>query len=255
MSNEIITTANMNEVVNVIDKSAKAGNVNARLVFKLNAAINELKPGKPLSKAEKEQIEMLWDNLIIGFANDAAPVGGFLKENMKSITDAASLYNILKGMHDVYMDVNKGAENEANMEASTIEALSSALEVVLKELEVEDVAELTGVSKDIIAAVVNKEEGAMDKFVTTVKPIKKLALISVASTIIDSHLEVEDDEDEDDNSNDDESKYTEEEIVKMLKNLFDADDAKVTVKHISKPVCGLGCYTKKPKSIFDLFNM
>jgi hypothetical protein len=127
MNKEIITTDNMDELVDILTESANNGNMTARLVHAVNQKINDLKVGKSLSKSDKEELMLLWDNLIVAFANDAASVGNTLTEYAKEYKVAYpkdSMYPMLISSSDIAHKVNEAPKNE---ESINLEELREAL--------------------------------------------------------------------------------------------------------------------------------
>ena len=113
MSKEIVTTENMNLIVEKLVESAVSGNMTARMVHAVNDKINDLKVGKKLQKEDKDELMMLWDNLIVAFVNDAASSGYDIKEYdklTKGINDSSSMNAILIGCADIADKVKEDAK-------------------------------------------------------------------------------------------------------------------------------------------------
>lgn len=196
MCNEIFTTENMNEIVTPIYEAMKAGNPVAKLVFDLNDAINALKPGRPISKAERDRIEFMWDNLLVGLANETI---GEDATGLASIINEAALAEeiefgdkdfdlVLYKWYKAYKDMTiKAADKsckESDKEKSKL-AILSALETVVPEMSMSDLSELTGLPEQLIIDTVSRKEGAEEAFIKQIKPVKAMALIAVASNVID----------------------------------------------------------------------
>lgn len=133
MNKEIITTDNMDELVDILTESANNGNMTARLVHAVNQKINDLKVGKSLAKADKEELMLLWDNLIVAFANDAASVGNTLIECAKDYKVSYpkdSMYPMLISSSDLAHKVHEAAKDD---EEINIDELREALKGLTSE--------------------------------------------------------------------------------------------------------------------------
>lgn len=115
MSKEIVTTENMNLIVEKLVERAVSGNMTARMVHAVNDKINDLKVGKKLQEEDKDELMMLWDNLIVAFVNDAAISGKNIKEYSKlskGITDASSMDAVLMDCSCIADEVEEDAKKE-----------------------------------------------------------------------------------------------------------------------------------------------
>ena len=150
MNKDIITTDNMDDLVDILTESANSGNMTARLVHAVNQKINDLKVGKSLSKSDKEELMLLWDNLIVAFANDAASVGNTLIEYAKDYKVAYpkdSMYPMLIGSSDLAHKVraSDNVDDEINIDelrealkGLTSEDIKSCLDAFISELKNDD---------------------------------------------------------------------------------------------------------------------
>lgn len=115
MSKEIVTTADMNLIVEKLVERGVSGNMTARMVHAVNDKINDLKAGRKLQKEDKDELMMLWDSLIVAFVNDAAISGKNIKEYIKlskGITDAASMDAVLMDCSCIADKVEEDAKKE-----------------------------------------------------------------------------------------------------------------------------------------------
>lgn len=262
MCNEIFTTENMNEIVTPIYEAMKAGNPVAKLVFDLNDAINALKPGRPISKAERDRIEFIWDNLLVGHANElvnngegiASVIGDAVDDEEIKVEDKY-FDSVLYKWHKAYNDmITKEADKsckESDKEKSKL-AILSALETVVPEMSMSDLSDLIGLPEQLIIDTVSRKEGAEEDFIKQIKPVKAMALIAVASNVIDIKLKNKDEDkysggckckcnDKDDNDGADI-----EEMVNALKETlerFTDDDITIKVARNGKtPSCISGSF-------------
>jgi hypothetical protein len=246
MSKEIFTTDNMNEIVTPIYDAMKAGNPVAKLAFDLNDAINALKPGRPISKAERDRIEFMWDNLLVGLANEA--VGDDAKGIAAVVDEAAKteeikfedkyFESVLCKWYKSYKDMTtKDEENEEEgySDASKLVILDG-LTNMIKTKGTKDIAESLEISEDLIIEVIRRSEGAEDKFFEELKPANSLICVAESSYASDDD---DDDDEEDENDTACDSKELEQKFIDALKKVFG---------NIDKDKCGAGC-CNKPKSI------
>lgn len=150
MNKDIITTDNMDDLVDILTESANSGNMTARLVHAVNQKINDLKVGKSLSKSDKEELMLLWDNLIVAFANDASSVGNTLIEYAKDYKVAYpkdSMYPMLISSSDLAHKVlaSDNVDDEINIDelrealkGLTSEDIKSCLDAFISELKNDD---------------------------------------------------------------------------------------------------------------------
>ena len=113
MSKEIVTSANMNIIVDKLIKRATDGNMTARMVHAVNDKINDLRVGKKLSAEDKDELMTLWDNLIVAFVNDGAGSGYDIKEYdklTKCLLDPASMNAVLASCADIADKVAEDAK-------------------------------------------------------------------------------------------------------------------------------------------------
>lgn len=247
MSNEMFTTENMNEIVTPIYEAMKAGNPVAKLAFDLNEAINALKPGRPISKTERDRIEFMWDNLLVGLANEVvdsgkgiAAVVGEAANSEGIIFDDNCLEVVILKWFKAYEDMTTKAADksfkESDKEKSKL-AILSALETVVPEMSMSDLSDLIGLPEQLIIDAVSRKEGAEEDFIKQIKPVKAMALLAVASNVIDIKLKKDKDKCSGDckckcNDKDDDA-----DIEKMVDDLkktlekFTDDDITIRVAH------------------------
>lgn len=244
MSKEIFTTDNMNEIVTPIYEAMKAGNPVAKLVFDLNDAINALKPGRPISKAERDRIEFMWDNLLVGMANES--VGEDAKGIAAVVDEAATteeikfedkyFESVLCKWYKAYNDMNIQVEEkeEGYSDASKL-AILDGLTNMLKTKGTKAIAEALEVSEELIIEVIRRSEGAEDKFFDELKHANSHICIAESNYASD-----DDEEDEQDDAKEEgDAENIEQKFMEALKKVFgDIDTTK----------CKSGCCVK-PKPV------
>ena len=244
MSKEIFTTDNMNEIVTPIYESMKAGNPVAKLAFDLNDAINALKPGRPISKAERDRIEFMWDALLVGLANEA--VGEDAKGIAAVVDEAATteeikfedkyFESVLCKWYKAYKDMNTKAEEEKEEGYSDQSKLVilDGLTNMLKTKGTKAIAEALEISEELIIEVIRRSEGAEDKFFDELKPENSLVCVAESNYVNDN-----DEEDDQDKDTEDDAEDIEQKFMEAIKKVFgDIDTTK----------CKAGCCVK-PKHI------
>lgn len=237
MSKEIFTTANINEIVTPIYESMKAGNPVAKLVFDLNDAINALKPGRPISKAERDRIEFMWDNLLVGLANELVNKGEGIASVVGDAVDDGEIKvedkyfdSVLYKWHKAYNDMNakeEKKEEEGYSDAAKLTILDG-LTNMIKTKGTKAIAEALEISEDIIIEVIRRSEGAEDKFFKELKPSKALICTSESSY-------VNDDDDEEDNDTADDAKELEHKLYDALSKILG---------DTNRNKCKIGCCIK-----------
>ena len=258
MIKDIFTTDNMNEIVTPIYESMKAGNPVAKLAFDLNDAINALKPGRPISKAERDRIEFMWDNLLVGLANELVNNGeGIASYVLCKVDDDGEIKvedkyfdSVLYKWHKAYKDMPTKAEEEKEGGYSDQSKLVilDGLTNMLKTKGTKAIAESLEISEDLIIEVIRRSEGAEDKFFDELKPAN--SIICIAESNYDN---------DDDEEDDDQDKATEEGDAEDIEQKF-MDVIKKVFGDIDTTKCKSGCCVKnkpvviKVKKVDDIIK-
>ena len=245
MNKEIFTTADMNEIVTPIHKSMEAGNPVAKLVFDINEAINALKPGRPISKAERDNLELMWDNLLVGMANETMGVAEsvFSDDNNKNSSYHAGCFEaVLCDWYNTLIMKREATKKEAVPEfklgsSEKLHILELINSLATIGMTADDIADLFRTTEEIIIGVIKRDEKAEEALFEGLSAIGALAgmaagenLLSVYSTATDND---EDDEGKDNsccskcNSCNELSDEEFESVVKRVYSILkDADDEK-----------------------------
>lgn len=244
MNKEIFTTANMDVIVNSLMKSAANGNMSAKMVDAVNNSINELKPGKPLSKAEKEALVSLWDNLIVAVANDIVPIGKLASEYKAAYSDA-SMEKFALDMYAEHKELNKKAckagagcshtadDSKYPKIAATLESIADALKV----MDINCVAELLVVTVDDIKKAMEDPNTYGKELADKVSDVRFAALCTLVDTINEFTEEGKDKEcccgdhkctcnDNKDTNTDDDNQDDESILVNALVKILEEEAAK-----------------------------
>ena len=170
MNKEILTTANINEVGGKLMELATNDNVTAQLVFQLNDRLNAIVPGRPVTKAAKSEITEIWDNIIIGLANDLADLGDAIKagKGTVEIADlAVSFSDIRDGINQKDDKAKDGKCPEINEDTDMLMAFINR---AISDVPVEDVAKVIGCAKEDIAKILDDDMETINKVTDNQNP-------------------------------------------------------------------------------------
>lgn len=264
MSKEIFTTADMNEIVTPIHKAMEAGNPVAKLVFDINEAINNLKPGRPISKAERDRIEFMWDSLIVGMANETRGIAEHVVAD-DEIVKAGSFIDILRAWDKAYSKKNNISKEAIDKSASELSAkeklhiIDLINQLVKIGIDVKDVAEIFRTSEEVIIGIIKRDDGAEEGLFKEYTMLKALTGIAASEALIDAYTsEDEGDQDTccgkcDDNYDDSCNELNNKELEDAIKAVYQIlEDAEKEKKEVEKqPKCSTrtvkfpgGYYTK-----------
>lgn len=255
MSKEIFTTANMNEIVTPIHEAMSEGNPVAKLVFDLNDAIRALKPGRPISKQERDNLEFMLDNIIVGIANDSMGIGAHLTgilEDPKKAFKKDSFENVIVKWYEAKQEMlkkiaDKAAKKEMDKYPSASKlVILDGLTNLIKTMSTKDISNTIEVPEELIIAVIRRADGAEEEFFKELKPVNSIALVAASNFADDANEEesCDDDECSDDNISD-----FEKELIDTLRSALEAGKAAKCKcrKHIRPVIC-------KSKEAGDLFE-
>ena len=255
MSKEIFTTANMNEIVTPIHEAMSEGNPVAKLVFDLNDAIRALKPGRPISKQERDNLEFMLDNIIVGLANDSMGIGAHLNgilEDPKKAFKNDSFESVIVKWYEAKQEMLKNiADKAAKKELDKYPSASKlvildGLTNLIKTMSTKDISNSIEVPEELIIAVIRREDGAEDAFFKELKPVNSITLVTASNFANDVN---EDESCDDAEGNDDNMSDFEKELIDTLRNALEASKAAECKyrKHIRPVIC-------KSKEAGDLFE-
>jgi hypothetical protein len=250
MSKEIFTTADMNEIVTPIHKAMEEGNPVAKLVFDINEAINNLKPGRPISKAERDRIEFMWDNLIVGIANETRGIAEHVVAD-DEIVKAGSFIDTIRAWDDAYSKKNNTGKEATDKNITELSAKEKLYiidlinQLVKIGIDVKDVAEIFRTSEEVIIGIIKRDDGAEEGLFKEYTMLKALTGIAASEALIASYSD--DDEgdqnkccgecgsDYDDSCNELNNQELDDAIKAVYKILEDAEKEKKAAE--KKPKC------------------
>ena len=198
MSKEIFTTANMNEIVTPIHEAMYEGNPVAKLVFGLNDAIRALKPGRPISKQERDNLEFMLDNILVGLANDSTGIGAYLADTKETFSKA-SFESILVDWYKAKQAMCKKDDKKNNDEKEGYSdkaklVILDGLTNMLKTKGTKEISNIIQVDEKLIIDTICRNEGAEDKFFKALSPVGSIPCVMESDYAKD--MEDEDDEEE-----------------------------------------------------------
>lgn len=249
MNKEIFTTANMDVIIHSLMKSAANGNMSAKMVDAVNNAINDLKPGKPLSKAEKEALVSLWDNLIVAVANDIVPLGQLATGYKPEYPDASmekfaiDMYTKHKTLNQNACKAGDGCVNTAgDSKQLKIKATLDSISDAIKVMDITCVAELLVVTVDDIKKALDDPHTYGKELADKVSDVRFAALCTLTDSINEFTKEDKDKEcccgdhkcacndtecaDNKDDITDDDSQDDESILVNALVKILEEEDEK-----------------------------